>query len=464
MPDLTENNMDDLFRRAAEQYPLRTDSADWSKVAQALDEDDDIGAAYFPETKTGYRKWLLLLLLPLAAIGYFTLRPHTSSNAMNKNVASAEAPTNTKKATTDSDTDTKKSKDNSIDLNKNDDKSKMSTNPVEKNAGNIPNDVDQKSTGKTVAEKNATQISSSLQKSAAGFIASNRLRKNISGKRTQIDNDVAFANEWTKKYTTKTNDGINAFDNGQENMLTNEAPDLNIQKGTLIAITPAKPVINLKDPVQKSSVPLNKKPEAKKNSGKTRFFYVGALVAPDLSMIKFQSVNGAGYTAGILLGYKFSSKFAIESGAYLESKKYYTKGEYFSTKNVNWLNYIALKNVNGVCNMIDVPFNLRYGFSSGKKGNWFAAAGLSTYFMFKENYTYSYEFNGSYQNRDAQYTKGSQNWFSVLNFSAGYEYNIGKAVSLRAEPYLKIPLAGMGTGNLPIMSAGLNLGIIHRFK
>jgi hypothetical protein len=30
-------DMDDLFRRASERYPLRTDSADWDRLASALD-------------------------------------------------------------------------------------------------------------------------------------------------------------------------------------------------------------------------------------------------------------------------------------------------------------------------------------------------------------------------------------------------------------------------------------------
>ena len=37
---MKDNNgdMDDLFRRASDKYPLRTDSADWDRLANALDE------------------------------------------------------------------------------------------------------------------------------------------------------------------------------------------------------------------------------------------------------------------------------------------------------------------------------------------------------------------------------------------------------------------------------------------
>ena len=32
-----DNDFDDLFRRASDRYPLRTDSADWDRMAAALD-------------------------------------------------------------------------------------------------------------------------------------------------------------------------------------------------------------------------------------------------------------------------------------------------------------------------------------------------------------------------------------------------------------------------------------------
>ena len=60
------DNMDELFRRAAENYPLDTSSKDWNKVALALQSEQDIA----PPVKKEHRgKFLwLLLLLPLGLI------------------------------------------------------------------------------------------------------------------------------------------------------------------------------------------------------------------------------------------------------------------------------------------------------------------------------------------------------------------------------------------------------------
>ena len=47
---MNENELDDLFRQASEKYPLRTDSADWDKLARALDGDENRACApFWPE-------------------------------------------------------------------------------------------------------------------------------------------------------------------------------------------------------------------------------------------------------------------------------------------------------------------------------------------------------------------------------------------------------------------------------
>ena len=79
--------------------------------------------------------------------------------------------------------------------------------------------------------------------------------------------------------------------------------------------------------------------------------------------------------------------------------------------------------------------------------------------MRSENYDYEYTQNNQPGGHNyLSYTKETKNWFSVANFSIGYTHKIGTAGSIRIEPYLKLPLANLGTANMPIMSTGLNIG------
>jgi hypothetical protein len=84
--------------------------------------------------------------------------------------------------------------------------------------------------------------------------------------------------------------------------------------------------------------------------------------------------------------------------------------------------------------------------------------------MNKEHYNYEAKYMGGGPSWPGQWTYKTPHdyWFSILNFSIGYEQKLGNVGNLRLEPYLRIPLSGMGTGKLPIMSTGLNIGFTRR--
>src|ERR1700748_3847389 len=69
-----ENDMDDLFQKAGELYPLKTTGSDWDAVAGKLqneipgDVHDLTGPTAIP---TRRRTWLLLLLLIPLGLGVF---------------------------------------------------------------------------------------------------------------------------------------------------------------------------------------------------------------------------------------------------------------------------------------------------------------------------------------------------------------------------------------------------------
>jgi len=201
---------------------------------------------------------------------------------------------------------------------------------------------------------------------------------------------------------------------------------------------------------------------AKPKKQKTAYLYAGILGAPDISTVKMQSVKGIGSTFGVLVGYAFNPRWSIETGAYLDRKKYYTEGEYFNKSNLNLYGGTML-NADGTCSMWEIPLNVRYTFNPNGKTKFFATAGVSTYLMTKENYTYAYQSALGWQGQKTYNNKNPSRYpFSIFNLSFGFEQRLGRVGSLRLEPYLRLPLEGIGTGKLPIMSAGVNIGITRR--
>ncbi|HLY68147.1 MAG TPA: hypothetical protein VKR53_00375, partial [Puia sp.] len=206
----------------------------------------------------------------------------------------------------------------------------------------------------------------------------------------------------------------------------------------------------------------------KMNPGKTKihFLYAGVVGGGDVSTVAFQTVKNTGYTAGILLGYQLNKKLSIESGFMFDKKYYYTDGKYFSTAKINIPSTISILNANGDCYMFELPVNIKYNWTSTAKSNWFSTIGFSSYFMKKENYNYEYEYAGWPPNNglfgSKSYSESTANWFSVINLSGGYTHTLGKAGSLRIEPYLKVPLQKLGVGNLSIWSTGIYVSFVKK--
>ena len=109
--------------------------------------------------------------------------------------------------------------------------------------------------------------------------------------------------------------------------------------------------------------------------------------------------------------------------------------------------------------MWDIPINVYYNFPSRKQFSFYASAGLSSYLMNEENYVFYVE--SSYGTYDyPMQVKGENNeWFKTLNVSAGMQYRMNRIFSLQFEPTLKAPLAGVGEGEVSLVSLGAFLNL-----
>lgn len=205
----------------------------------------------------------------------------------------------------------------------------------------------------------------------------------------------------------------------------------------------------------------NVRPNTTKNN--ERGFYTGIISGVDLSSIHFRSVK-TGSTKGFIIGYAFNNKWSLESGLLWDTKRVYDDGKFFNPPGYTPSGGVTIVAVNGKNRLFELPLNVKYTIIPGKH-NLFATTGLSSYFMRSENYDYEYTQNGQPGGHNyLSYKNATNNWFSVINFSMGYTHKIGKAGSLRAEPYLKLPMKNIGVGKMPIMSTGLNIGFIKTLR
>ena len=85
--------------------------------------------------------------------------------------------------------------------------------------------------------------------------------------------------------------------------------------------------------------------------------------------------------------------------------------------------------------------------------------------MKKESYDYEYSYNyGPTTNKDWEISNQNSHYFSIGNLSVGYERKINKKISFQVEPFIKLPLAGVGYGKVKLLSSGVFLSLKYNFK
>jgi hypothetical protein len=224
---------------------------------------------------------------------------------------------------------------------------------------------------------------------------------------------------------------------------------VNIEKEPAIEESPVKEVTKKTD--QKNLLPAR---------GKGWSF--GLLTGIDKSTVKLKYGYAPGFNLGLEIAYHFNDKWAVRAGGIFTQKNYKLAGEDFTAPKGTPISYYKLDQVEGSCHMWEVPLLVSYTISSKGKKAVTLNTGLSSYFMTHEDYDYYYVYNGTPTYRSASYNSADQHILSIVHLSAGFENRLSKTMSLQIEPYAKIPLGGVGFGNIQLSSFGVNFSVQYR--
>jgi opacity protein-like surface antigen len=189
----------------------------------------------------------------------------------------------------------------------------------------------------------------------------------------------------------------------------------------------------------------------------TKGLFIRGLASPDFSSIDFGRAGATGSNYALLIEYQFSNRWSVSTGAIRSFKKYSSNGEIiYSGRRAD--------NLEGACRILDIPLTLYYRLKPLSKISFFVGAGLSSYVMLSEDYSYIiYTTNGD-RVYSKQVEKENNEWFKVLNLSVGVQYQLSSRLHVQAEPFLKAPLAGMGYGDVRLSSLGVFFGAKYKLK
>jgi Outer membrane protein beta-barrel domain len=466
------NDMDDLFRKAGDQYPLKTSGSDWDGVLGKLRED----SGYMANEEAGRnnkRRWgWLLLLIPLAlgSVIYFSSGHkklnQSSTEITNNNVLLDRDAANVKPGETNVKAGTENSIPQKMETSENikrDANQKTNAGPSLKqvvagkhfNAGNTLNSG-AASSHKIPADGPSTGVHRSADQNPATESLSGTTARHTNGKQSGKSNTEGI--EQSSGHATEAAAGSVALATATSPVSAGSA-DAG-QKNKILASDSLG--TKAKDSVSNTAAVKKDKSKATLSRG----FYFGLFGGPNWNTIKFQTVEQTGVDVGILVGYRFSKRIAVESGFILDKSYYYSKGEYFNPSKSGFPSNEKVKDVTGNCVMFEIPVTFRYDFSIGKNHGFFANAGLSSYLMKRETYSANLVPMGgmTWTYPDTTYKNSTNNLFSVMQLSVGYERTIGQKTKIRIEPFVKIPLQGLGIGSMPISSAGIYFGITYSLK
>lgn len=189
---------------------------------------------------------------------------------------------------------------------------------------------------------------------------------------------------------------------------------------------------------------------------------LGVLAGLDYSRINGSPNRQPGMNLGALLGYRLNNRLSIAAGFVLTRKNYSAQGKDFHPPDHYWTNYVDLHAVDGNCTMWDIPLIVRYDFRVRPNQRWFATAGFSSYIMREQDYTYKYTYNNNYTTRSWKTNTQANEWFKVVNLSAGIERKISRSLALQVEPFAKLSINGVGYGNMQLNSYGVLFGLNYQ--
>jgi hypothetical protein len=407
------NNMDELFRNAAAGYPLKTDNSDWDGLASRL--LNPIAPPVSVRKKNKFKKYgpplMLILIMLVLDGGPVKKQTRSYSTAFPTLSVKKNAPT-----------------DNTI----------VSLNPD----------------AATIKQQQHLQLQ--VNNRTAILHATHHEPEN--GTATRSNNKPLTNIKSNGLQTSNARDDKNAG----KHIMGVHAPDLTynteqLTDGNIVSAVTNLPFKEMRE-AQRS---VDKRTDAIQRPSR---IYWGFVFGPGINRVKKQKLQKPGFDIGIIAGFTLlKDKAAVEAGLLYTQKYYYSDGKYFDMdKGGNAMPAgMEVMSLEGSSTLFELPVKFRYKVLQKNSPAVFLSTGISSYLMTKEENDYLAMMNGSEQSMVGLYKENKRYVAVTANIGADFNFYIGKHTHLRIEPYLQIPLQGIGIGSMPVMTTGIHLGFMR---
>ena len=189
----------------------------------------------------------------------------------------------------------------------------------------------------------------------------------------------------------------------------------------------------------------------------------GVIAAPDFASVNSLAGDRPGSTFGLTVDYQFANHWYVGSGLLLDRKIFAARAQDFHAPpgfyQANGMQG-DVDLVKGSFEMLEIPLNLRYDFSVTGSTLFFVSGGLSSYLLTSENNNYYYHTPFNFRDQCMPISSPDKSYlFSALNLSMGVETGLSNSLSLLVAPYMKIPVRGVGIGQMQMSTVGINFSL-----
>lgn len=457
MYHLSDKELDRLSREAADQFDVEQPTSGWEALESTLNKE-------LPIEDSKRRRWFLFLLIFISVSSGGTLLYLLVDSPAERTIVK-ESEKQAEKETQNLSSDIFNTDDSQNPQPKS---PQSSDNSLRNEPGrDLESSRDQAVPGspgqETIAKVNNTDIDNTrLDRKGERLISPRKNQQRLPLRKTHPPaaiNDRTNTEPKEPMQAESTDPGKSGFPKSDLDKLKTALP-------SMVALYDRNIIIDLEtiSPRQIAQIEgqnVQKKPVAIDSYRKHRF-HIGAVGSPDRSSVKFSHRDKTGYNLGLTLSYRLSNRVSFQTGLIYTNKSYTARGSDYHPPKDYWTYDTELHTVEGACSMFDIPVNVRYDINQHPKHRIFVSTGFSSYLMNEETYNFHYTYNGVYGTRERGYESNEKHLFSIINVSAGIESRLNKSLSLQLEPYFKIPVQGLGFGNIRLNSFGAYLGINYR--
>ncbi|MFI5155412.1 MAG: hypothetical protein ACHQEM_04475 [Chitinophagales bacterium] len=486
----SDKELDRLSREAAEHFEPDEMISSWEQIVPRLDREIGVrpntSFRYFGRGPLAYG----VILLSLAGISYFFLKQKQADDLTKSNkisISSEKGAINQKleKSNVVAGNTDQRQKDLN---NKPSAQSETPGSEVDADATHIP------LLGKPAPGKEANTATANLSRQPSDNQHGSALTTNVVSetkgrKNNTIGNSHGHAAMLTlvpagasmEKPAGNREANGNSYFNTQSD-ITSPASKQNAGAGRDPMMAPISGILPMKDQnvsvsdaslrnqssatVQLSAAAITQSKNTQRVLRMSRALKIGLLYGSDVTSVHSVAPDKLSNNFGLTIGYQFFDHLSINTGAIYTKKNYSANEQDFNPPPSPASLYGRdFEYASGNCNMWEIPLTIRYDFDRIGNTTLFVNGGASTYVMMHENYVfYSHYFNSGgvlvpWHTEAVQYNTNETYLFAVIDFSLGVEQKISKSFSFQIEPFFKIPVKGVGYGNLDLSSFGANLSL-----